>query len=79
MGCYKVKRLSLGLIVLFALAGIIFYNNMMHLACVVSLFLALAAGVLFTLQLNQRNKEKLEWQEELRKQLIAVSTNLRAD
>jgi signal transduction histidine kinase len=57
--------------VLFALAGVIFYNNMMHLACVVSMFLALAAGGLFTLHLNRRNMEKLARQEELRKQLTA--------
>jgi signal transduction histidine kinase len=85
-----VKYLLFGLIVLFTLAGLIFYNNMMHLACVVSMFLALAAGGLFTLHINRRNMEKLARQEELRKQLTAdvahelrtpltaVSTNLEA-
>jgi signal transduction histidine kinase len=66
-----MKQLLLGLILLFALAGLIFYNNMMHLACIVSMFLALAAGGLFTFQLNRRYVEKLLRQEELRKQLTA--------
>jgi signal transduction histidine kinase len=85
-----MKHLLLGLILLFALAGLIFYNNMMHLACIVSMFFALAAGGLFTLHLNRRYVKKLARQEELRKQLTAdvahelrtpltaVSTNLEA-
>ncbi|MDR0862634.1 MAG: HAMP domain-containing histidine kinase [Oscillospiraceae bacterium] len=85
-----MKQLLLGLIFLFALAGLVFYNNMMHLACVVSLFLALASGTMFTLYLNRRGAEKLARQEELRRQLTAdvahelrtpltaVSTNLEA-
>ncbi|MDR0936579.1 MAG: HAMP domain-containing histidine kinase [Oscillospiraceae bacterium] len=85
-----MKTFLPGLVILFALAGVIFYNNMMHLACVVSLFLALLAGVVFTVQLNRRNAEKLARQEEIRNQLTAdvahelrtpltaVSTNLEA-
>jgi signal transduction histidine kinase len=66
-----VKHLLLGLIILFALAALIFYNNMMHLACVVSMFLALVAGGFFTLHINRRNMEKLERQEKLRERLTA--------
>ncbi|MDR3090717.1 MAG: HAMP domain-containing histidine kinase [Clostridiales bacterium] len=85
-----MKQLLLGLIIIFAMAGLIFYNNMMHLACIVSMFLALAAGGLFTLHLNRRYVDKLARQEEIRKQLTAdvahelrtpltaVSTNLEA-
>jgi signal transduction histidine kinase len=85
-----MKQLLLGLIIVFTMAGIIFYNNMMHMACIVSMFLALLAGALFTWYLSKRNMEKLQRQEDVRKQLTsdvahelrtplsAVSTNLEA-
>ncbi|MDR1764867.1 MAG: HAMP domain-containing histidine kinase [Lachnospiraceae bacterium] len=66
-----IKYFLPGLVVLFVLAGLIFYNNMLHTACVVSLMLALVAGGLFTLSLNRRYISKLEQQEEMRKRLTA--------
>lgn len=67
----SVKNLLLLLILVLVLIGIIFYSNMMHLACVVSLVLALITGSVFTHYLNAQYLSSLERQESLRKQLTA--------
>lgn len=46
--------LLIGLTLLLALLGIIFYSNMMHTACIVSLLLALACGAVFARYLNRQ-------------------------
>ncbi len=66
-----IKHGLLALVVLFVLAGLIFYNNMLHTACVISLLLALIFGGLFTLSLNHRYISTLKQQERIRKQLTA--------
>lgn len=85
-----MKYLFFGLVLLLAMCGIIFYTNMMHFACIVSLFLAIACGVMFTRYLNAQYEKNLEKQDLLRKRitadvahelrtpLTAVSANLEA-
>lgn len=67
----SVKNLLLLMILVLVLTGIIFYSNMMHLACVVSLVLALITGSIFTHYLNAQYLNSLERQENLRKQMTA--------
>lgn len=90
MGWHGMKNLLVGLTLLLAIMGIVFYNNMMHAACVVSLFLALACGAVFARYLNRQYIENLKKQEQLRRRLTAdvahelrtpltaLSTNLEA-
>jgi signal transduction histidine kinase len=66
-----VKNLLIGLIILFALLGILFYTNMFHTACVISFTLALFAGAFFTRYLSKQNEKRLLEQENLRKRLTA--------
>lgn len=87
---HSMKYFLLGLIIFFVLAGLIFYNRMLHAACMVSLLLALLAGGIFTLSLNKKHIAELEQQEDLRKRLTsdvahelrtplaAISANLEA-
>jgi len=67
----NVKLLLVAIILIFALVGILFYSSMMHLACMVSLFLALVTGGIFTRYLNGQYLKNLEQQEDLRKQLTS--------
>ncbi len=85
-----MKYLLIGLTLLLALLGIVFYSNMMHTACVVSLLLALACGAVFARYLNRQYVKNIEKQEDIRKRLTAdvahelrtplaaISTNLEA-
>lgn len=66
-----MKHLLIGLTMLLALIGIIFYSNMMHTACIVSLLLALACGAVFTRYLNIQYVRNIEKQEDIRKRLTA--------
>jgi signal transduction histidine kinase len=66
-----MKHLLIGLTLLLALVGIIFYSNMMHTACIVSLLLALACGAVFARYLSIQNVRNIEKQEEIRKRLTA--------
>ncbi|MDR2649805.1 MAG: HAMP domain-containing histidine kinase [Clostridiales bacterium] len=66
-----MKYLLMGLTLLLALLGIIFYNNMMHFACIVSLILALICGCFFALYLNAQYVKNLEKLERLRKRLTS--------
>ncbi|NLV50556.1 MAG: hypothetical protein GXY20_07685 [Clostridiales bacterium] len=66
-----MKYLLIGITLLLSLLGIIFYSNMMHTACIVSLLLALACGALFALWLNRQYIGNIEKQEEIRKRLTA--------
>ena len=67
----RIKSLFLLVILLLVLVGIVFYSNMMHLACFISLALALVTGSIFTHYLNTHSVSNLEHQETLRKQLTA--------
>jgi signal transduction histidine kinase len=85
-----MKQLLLGVVLLLLLLSIVFYSNMMHIACIVSLLLALAVGAVFARYLNLQYIKNLERQEEIRKRLTsdvahelrtpltAVSANLEA-
>lgn len=67
----RIKSLFLLVILALVLVGIVFYSNMMHLACFISLALALVTGSIFTHYLNSQYLSNLEHQEKLRKQLTA--------
>lgn len=66
-----MKHLFIGLTLLLTLLGIVFYSNMMHTACIVSLLLALACGAVFARYLNLQYINNIEKQEEIRKRLTA--------
>ncbi len=67
----NIKYLLSAIILIFALLGLVFYSNMMHLACIASLLLALITGGIFTLYLNGQYVRSLEQQENLRQQLTS--------
>jgi len=85
-----MKYLFIGFTLLLALMGIIFYTNMMHFACILSMTLALICGGFFARYLsaqyenNLRNAELVRRRltadvaHELRTPLAAVSASLEA-
>jgi signal transduction histidine kinase len=66
-----MKNLFIGLFCAFVLIGILFFTQMMHTACLVSLMIAIFSGVFFTKHANSLHKISLENQEKLRKRLTA--------
>jgi signal transduction histidine kinase len=66
-----MKHLLIGLTLLLTLLGIVFYSNMMHFACIISLLLALVCGGMFAHYLNRQYISNIEKQEEIRKRMTA--------
>ncbi len=66
-----MKHVLLGLTLVLSVLGIIFYSNMMHLACILSLLMALTSGAAFTYSLSRQYMHQFRMQEEIRKRITA--------